>query len=242
MPRLLPLIVVMVLASSANAAIQHGRVDRVIDGDTLAVITQNEVLRIRIKGIDAPESKQDFGMKAKEALKQIALGQSVILDVDDEDQYGRRLASVAVNGTDVGLYMLEHGFAWFYSDYGSQLPGKWRNAYRAAEVDARSNGVGLWGSTGPIPPWTWRKQRREAAQAAEEEQRDTLEGISAEMENDFQSLESNINNLKRSLLSEDEANDDSKLEPKQRLSWWEIFSKLGEGASRWLKAFFESLF
>lgn len=43
-----------------------GRIVRVIDGDTVQVLTSGEMVRVRLNGIDAPESSQPFGQKAKQ--------------------------------------------------------------------------------------------------------------------------------------------------------------------------------
>ena len=45
------------VSTAIHAEIIHGRVDRVIDGDTLQVITADDEIRVRIRGIDAPEAR-----------------------------------------------------------------------------------------------------------------------------------------------------------------------------------------
>lgn len=117
------------VSTAIHAEIIHGRVDRVIDGDTLQVITADDEIRVRIRGIDAPEADQEFGGEARIALDKLVNGRAVILNTEQKDRYGRVLASVAVNGNDVGLFMLERGFAWFYATYGLQIPAEWRYAY-----------------------------------------------------------------------------------------------------------------
>lgn len=132
------------VSTAIHAEIIHGRVDRVIDGDTLQVITADDEIRVRIRGIDAPEADQEFGGEARIALDKLVNGRAVILNAEQKDRYGRVLASVAVNGNDVGLFMLERGYAWFYATYGLQIPAEWRYAYKTAEADARANQIGLW--------------------------------------------------------------------------------------------------
>lgn len=39
----------------------HGRVIRVLDGDTIEVMDSRKAVRIRLVNIDAPEKKQDYG-------------------------------------------------------------------------------------------------------------------------------------------------------------------------------------
>lgn len=235
----------LILIASAQAEVFHGRVDRVIDGDTVKVITENDTLRIRIRGIDAPESEQEFGEEARIALNRLIGGQNVVFQSEGSDAYGRVLASVAVYGRDVGLYMIERGYAWYYETYGSQIPSDWQYAYRMAESHARLNHAGLWQSSGPVPPWSWRKQRREAALAKEELQHESLEGISEELRENSHLLSEKFGDLRKRFFNGDDSSaatdSDSELPKRERMSWWELFAKLGEGLSRWLKAYFFSL-
>lgn len=57
------------------------KVVRVIDGDTVQVYDGATNTRIRLYGIDAPESKQAFGQKAKQAMIQLAANQ--VVDIQD---------------------------------------------------------------------------------------------------------------------------------------------------------------
>ena len=167
-------IAVCCLCSTVQAQVFHGRVDRVIDGDTIVVITEDDSIRVRIRGIDAPESNQEFGGESRVALEDLLTGRTVVLKSDQKDKYGRTLASVAVSGTDVGLYMIENGYAWFYEAYGLQIPVDWQKAYKMAQADAKALQLGLWQAPGAVPPWTWRKQKREADKVTEQEHRDSL--------------------------------------------------------------------
>jgi endonuclease YncB( thermonuclease family) len=54
--------------ATPEADVITGRVVRVIDGDTLEVLVNQEQVRIRLEGIDCPERNQPFGTKAKQAL------------------------------------------------------------------------------------------------------------------------------------------------------------------------------
>ena len=139
---------------SAGAVVLEGRVTSVADGDTIRVQTADGNIRIRFLGIDAPESDQEFGAEAKTALTQLILHKRVLVKTDSNDQYGRALAQVAYQNHDVGLYMLEHGYAWVYQRYIGSIDEDWQDAYMAAERAAKEDGLGLWQSIGPVPPWT----------------------------------------------------------------------------------------
>ena len=67
--RLSFLLVFLALSWGAAAETLPGKVVRVVDGDTLLLLTSGNVEeRIRLSGIDCPERKQAFGKRAKQAL------------------------------------------------------------------------------------------------------------------------------------------------------------------------------
>lgn len=239
-------LITIALCIPAEAKILIGDVVGVTDGDTVTVRVDGEDISIRIRGIDAPELEQEYGEEAKAALTGFLLKRQAIISGEEKDAAGRLLASLAVNGNDAGLYMLENGGAWFRLDYESQLAADWRTAYRTAQSEAKSKGVGLWIAVRPVPPWSWRKQQREAAQLEEEIRGESLEGVTKELKSNFDILEDNWRYVKKRLFGEgsdlDEEDFESTQPPKERPSFWELAAKIGEGCSRWLKAFFSSLF
>ncbi|KAK6929527.1 Staphylococcal nuclease (SNase-like), OB-fold, partial [Dillenia turbinata] len=111
--------------------------------------------RIRLRGIDAPESAMPYGKEAKEELTNIVQGKCLRIFVYTEDRYGRCVGDVYCNGMFVQELMLKKGLAWHYTAY-DQRPEleKW-------EREARSKRIGLWASSNPEKPWEWRKDRRE---------------------------------------------------------------------------------
>jgi endonuclease YncB( thermonuclease family) len=67
------LLLVVFASSSARAEEYAARVVGVSDGDTLTVLTaEKRQVKIRLAGIDAPESGQDFGQRAKQAVSELA--------------------------------------------------------------------------------------------------------------------------------------------------------------------------
>src|SRR5437879_452638 len=81
-----------------------GNVVGVTDGDTITVLDSEKVThKIRLEGIDAPESGQAFGTQAKKALSDKIFGKSVIVEDTGRDRYGRTLGDVYVEKHHVNL-------------------------------------------------------------------------------------------------------------------------------------------
>jgi micrococcal nuclease len=137
--------------------IQEVRVVRVVDGDTVLVTdAQSLYSKVRLHGIDAPECSMPFGPQAQQLLVQLTQGKIVQMASKGRDRYGRTVATLAVNGQDVGLSMVRSGFAWRDGRYDRpRLAGQttpYANAQREAEVKA----LGLWAGPTPLAPWDWR--------------------------------------------------------------------------------------
>lgn len=155
----LSFVVAAVISSVCQAAVYHGRVDRVVDGDTLIVTTESDQLRVRIRGIDAPEKDQPYGTEARKALNAMVIGRSVMLMTDGKDKYGRVLASVASGETDIGLQLLEKGLAWVYTGIQrTEMPEEWKQAYKTAEAEARVGGRGGFYTNARVKIGHWRHQ------------------------------------------------------------------------------------
>ena len=139
-----------------------GRVVGVVDGDTLDVLKDgNELVRVRLSGIDAPERHQPFGQVAKKSLSDLAFNQRVIVDWKTRDRYGRVIGKVLVAGLDTNLQMVKQGLAWHYKKYQKEQPQGERLTYARAEDAARASRVGLWVDTEPTAPWDFRERKRD---------------------------------------------------------------------------------
>ncbi len=170
MPRLLrksPVIIVAVVLAgrliAAEPATLTGKVVSVHDGDPLRVLdaagTQHSV---RLQGIDALETKQAFGTKARNQLADLTLGKAVTVRVHGRDRYGRTLGTVEAAGQDANRQMVADGMAWHFVEYSNDA------GLAQAERDARAAGRGLWADKAPVSPWTWRagEKGRKGAPAA----------------------------------------------------------------------------
>ena len=128
---------------------------RILDGDTVEIAQQ----RIRIFGIDAPETEQlcldaaaqrsSCGISARNAMSSLSAGQPWSCTTVDLDQYGRHVARCQVAGQDVGRWMVAQGWALAFIHYSS--------AYVDDERASRSARRGLW-SGAFIAPWDWRSR------------------------------------------------------------------------------------
>ncbi len=134
---------------------QAARVVAVADGDTATALVAGERVKIRLWGIDAPESSQEHGGEAKAALAELVMGREVEIDDRGDDKYGRRLAVLRVAGESVNTRMVQLGWAWWYQRYAPR-----DRELRAAEEAARQGKVGLWAEAAPVAPWVFRHRGR----------------------------------------------------------------------------------
>jgi micrococcal nuclease len=144
----------LLIISTAYAKVIGGVVTHVSDGDTLWVrLPQSaQPVKVRFQGLDAPESCQDWGRQATQALKTKALNQMVMLSTRARDDYGRLIVQVRMDGDDLGAWMVEQGHAWS-QHYRNDL-----GPYAAQERSARTDRRGLWAAGAPIEPRAFRKQ------------------------------------------------------------------------------------
>ncbi len=129
---------------------------RVIDGDTIEI--QGE--RIRLHGIDAPESRQlcrlddkpwQCGKDAGNALVEKIASQPVTCEDLGRDRYERIIAKCAVAGEDIGAWMVSEGLALAYRRYSLDYTGQ--------EAEAQAARRGIWAGEF-VKPWEWRRGKR----------------------------------------------------------------------------------
>ena len=130
---------ILLLALTAQAFEFTGKVVGVTDGDTLNVLYQGKKqYKIRLQHIDCPESAQDFGTKAKQALSKMVFGKVVTIKFEEMDRYKRILGDVYVGKQWVNLEMVQEGMAWHYKYYSKDA------TMAAAETMARTAKAGIW--------------------------------------------------------------------------------------------------
>ena len=129
------------------------KVVKVSDGDTITVLTQNkESIKVRLYGIDAPETKQDFGKASKQYLSNLIAGRIVEVKSSGQDRYGRVLGTIYLDGADINAKTVEEGYAWAFVKYSK--------IYAAQQSKAMKNKAGLWLQKDPQAPWDFRKAKK----------------------------------------------------------------------------------
>jgi len=153
----------LLLPLQSNAAILEGRVVGVTDGDTITLLDSTDTqYKIRLSGIDAPESKQAFGQVSKRSLSELVYDKRVRVDWEKQDRYGRIVGKILVNGTDANLEQVKRGLAWHYIKYQHEQPVEDRLSYSKAETRAQQQHAGLWQDNKPIAPWDWRRGKKKS--------------------------------------------------------------------------------
>ena len=151
------IIIALILAVSSCTSFADqlvGKVIKVTDGDTVNVLTSdNEIHKIRLSGIDAPEKKQAFGNRSKLALAELIDGKTVSVEYNKLDRYQRVVGKITFNGQDVNLHQIKLGLAWHYKKYEKEQDVEDRSIYANAEYQAQRDKVGLWYDANPIAPW-----------------------------------------------------------------------------------------
>jgi len=138
-----------------------GEVTRVVDGDTLDVRDDagNEY-RIRLAGIDAPESDQPYGSASRRNLASLVDGRTVIVQSYKTDDYDRLVGTVWIGGMDICLEQVKAGLAWWYEYHKDEQSRADQIAYANAEREAQGAKRGLWSEGNPINPYDWRQGQR----------------------------------------------------------------------------------
>lgn len=126
--------------------------ERVVDGDTIIVHDDQTRIRVRMIGIDTPESKkegtaiEDYALEASAFLKALLVDTDEVCLVEDEvgdkyDTYGRKLSYVfTTEGADLNADMVKSGLAEAYT----RFPMERGKEFEALEVLAQKSEMGKW--------------------------------------------------------------------------------------------------
>ena len=125
----------------------------VTDGDTVKGKYANELIKIRLAEIDAPELKQAFGIESKGCLKELIKHSDgkVFFKFKEKDRYKRHVGWLYSANLDINLEMIKKGCAWVYDRYAE------RKVLFKHQNLAKKNKLGLWKNANAIKPSDWRR-------------------------------------------------------------------------------------
>lgn len=144
---------ILLLTATPALAIQGQAT--VIDGDTLEIHGE----RIRLDGVDAPETRQvcyapaayRCGQEAAFALADYIGRRMVACTPASKDRYGRIVARCSVDGQDIAGWLVSQGHALDWPRYS-------KGRYAALQEQARTARRGIW--RGQFQwPWEWRRDK-----------------------------------------------------------------------------------
>ena len=125
-------------------------VTRVVDGDTIEINYDGALKKIRLIGIDTPETVHPtkpvecFGQEAKAKMQALVAGRAVRIEKDSigdtVDRYGRLLRYVSVDGVSVNAEMIRQGYAYAYLNF----PFAKSTDFKRYGQEAREQQRGLW--------------------------------------------------------------------------------------------------
>lgn len=139
----------------------EGKIVAVSDGDTVTVLDSDKKQhKIRLAGIDAPESDQPFGRASKENLSKLVYGKHVTVVWEKVDRYRRTVGKILLDGQDINLEQVKAGLAWHYKKYQDEQSPEERKIYALAETEARTAKLGLWNDGRSIEPGRWREDAK----------------------------------------------------------------------------------
>jgi endonuclease YncB( thermonuclease family) len=166
-------------ASKGAVNIKISGQPRVVDGDTFAYEPKTgEKTRIRLLGIDAPESRQmctsakgtpyACGLESKTYMQDLVKNDPVSCYAAKKDQYGRVLGVCFDEKTGIELNekMVKEGEAVAYVAYSK--------AYVDEEAAAVAAKKGVWGGKNFQKPWDYRKQKKAQGAANAQAKRDAV--------------------------------------------------------------------
>ncbi len=166
--RLLIIICTIFLATLVHAdPVITGKVVSISDGDTVTVLQERAKPdtmgldrtqhRIRLYGIDCPESHQDFGRRATKFVSDMIFRENVEVVQKDVDRYGRVVGIIYHGDVCVNEEIIRAGYAWVYRYFcKADVCQDWLRL----EEEARERRIGLWSHPDPIPPWDFRRGKR----------------------------------------------------------------------------------
>jgi micrococcal nuclease len=132
--------------------LERATVINVADGDTIEVSLNGQTERVRLIGVDTPETSHPsrpvecFGREASAFTRELLRGQTVLLEddptQDNRDRFNRLLRFVWLpDGRLVNYEIIAQGYGF---EYTFRTPHRYQAQFKAAERAARQAQIGLW--------------------------------------------------------------------------------------------------
>lgn len=163
-PTLVALAATGVLASEEQKPVGEqvcASVERVHDGDTFTCSTSAGPVRVRVAGIDAPETGQAFWRVSRDLLRQ-RISEGTVVNCYKIDRFKRQVCRVkSLAGRDEALGLVETGLAWRTRKYANEQTADERGLYAAAETAAQERRLGIWSQPEPQEPSICRELKQQ---------------------------------------------------------------------------------
>lgn len=154
MSKYISIISSFILFFTLIAGAESSQVIGVVDGDTIQIMYNGKLEKVRLLRVDTPESvhpdkKQNvpLGKVASEYTRKKLIGKYIDLAFEGElrDKYGRLLSYIFVEGTNFNLDLVRQGLSPYYTKYGKSI--KYDAEFKSAEKSARGEKLGIWSTS-----------------------------------------------------------------------------------------------
>lgn len=156
------IIIILFLLGNAPASYAENLVGHVIDvtsGDKLTLMdTSNKIHKVRLIGIDAPESTQPFAKESRNSLSSMVYDKKVVLILKESVASEVLIGKVLQDKKDINLQQIKQGMAWVSNTFKKELSLNDQKVYEKFEYIAKTKQIGLWFDRCPIEPWVFREK------------------------------------------------------------------------------------
>lgn len=146
----------LAICSPGSAASLQGKVSEVVDGATIAVVSVNHIVKVRLIAVAPPEKNQAYAEVAQQHLSDLILNRYIVVRYSSLRD-GYLVGQVLSGDMDVGAQMIRDGVAWYDKSDEKRLSELEQRVYAESQQAARSERRGLWQDDSPVSPWDFRK-------------------------------------------------------------------------------------
>ncbi len=154
------IVLIIILVASVSPAFAmnpfFGVVKKIIDGDSLLIVSGEKTIEVRLYGVDCPEYNQPFSHAAKALVRKSFYGKKVLIQPQYYDNYKRMVAIVEYGGQTLNGELVEAGLAWVYPRYCRKEICK---SWSTSQNSAINKKQGIWSTTDPVSPWKWKRMK-----------------------------------------------------------------------------------